>query len=127
MSQELDTHYSSRFQTESMNCLLYKSSTLILNNFEILANVSISGCEVLVHHFETVEGVIPNCSDNHLLVFFFSTRSNFRRLISSIWLVRYCNFCKVSEFFSIYRNLMGKRSFSADYLWILYSQRACFR
>lgn len=29
------------------------------------------GCDVLVHHFETVEGFTFNCSANHLLVFFF--------------------------------------------------------
>jgi len=87
-----------------MNCLLYKSSKLTLNNFEILANVSISGCEVLVHHFETVEGVIPNCSDSHLLVFFFSTRSNFRRLISSIAMFYIITFAKIviiSQFIAI--------------------------
>ena len=88
-----------------MNFLSNNSSKLTSKSLDILTKVSISGWEVLVHHFDTVEGVIPSCSDNHLLVFFFSTRSNFRRLISSIWLVCYYNFCKVSELLSIsYKN-----------------------
>ena len=39
-------------------------------SFEILARVSMSGCDELVHHLETVEGFTPSSSDNHLLVFF---------------------------------------------------------
>ena len=58
----------------------------MFNNFEILIIVSNGGCDVLVHHFETVEGFTPNCSANHLLVFFFSTSTIFKRLISIIFL-----------------------------------------
>ncbi len=61
-----------------------KSFMSTLRMLAILIRVGKSGCDVLVHHFDTVEGVIPSCSDNHLLVFFFSTSNNFRRLISSI-------------------------------------------
>ena len=50
-----------------MNFLLNSSSTLTSNSFEIFANVSMSGCEEFVHHFETVDGFTPNASDNHLL------------------------------------------------------------
>lgn len=38
------------------------------------------GCDVLVHHFETVEGFTPNSSANHLLDFFFSISTVFNRL-----------------------------------------------
>lgn len=38
------------------------------------------GCEELVHHFETVVGAQPNCSANHLLVFFFSAKINFQAI-----------------------------------------------
>ena len=48
-----------------------KSFMSTLRMLAILIRVAKSGCDVLVHHFDTVEGVIPSCSDNHLLVFFF--------------------------------------------------------
>ena len=67
-----------------MNFLLYNSSTPTSNSFEILAKVSMSGCEELVHHLETVDGLTPSSSDNHLLVFFCSTNTNFRRFTSCI-------------------------------------------
>ena len=53
-----------------MNFLLNNSSTPMPRSFEILARVSMSGCDELVHHLETVEGFTPSSSDNHLLVFF---------------------------------------------------------
>ena len=43
-----------------------------------------SGYEELVHHLETVDGLTPSSSDNHLLVFFCSTNTNFRRFMSCI-------------------------------------------
>lgn len=43
----------------------------MFNNLDMPIIVSKGGCDVLVHHFETVEGFTPNCSDNHLLVFSF--------------------------------------------------------
>ena len=49
-----------------MNFLLNSSSTPTPNSLDILARVSISGCEELVHHLETVEGFTPSSSDNHL-------------------------------------------------------------
>lgn len=61
---------------DSINFLLNNSSTPTFNSFEILAKVSISGWEELVHHLETVDGLTPSSSDNHLLVFFCSTSSN---------------------------------------------------
>ena len=45
------------------------------NSSAILSNVWRSGCDVLVHHLLTVEIFLPNCSANHLLVLFFSTRT----------------------------------------------------
>ena len=53
--------------TDSINFLLNNSSKLTSKSFEILANVSISGWEELVHHLETVDGLTPSSSDNHLL------------------------------------------------------------
>ena len=55
------------FHTDSINFLSNKSSIPTPNSLDIFASVSISGCEELVHHLETVEGFTPNASDNHLL------------------------------------------------------------
>ena len=49
----------------------------MFNNLDMLIIVSNGGCDVLVHHFETVEGFTPNCSANHLLV------SSFQRALFS--------------------------------------------
>ena len=70
------------------------------SSLEILARVSMSGCDEFVHHLETVEGFTPNSSDSHLLVFFCSTNTNFKRLISCIFSVLLFG-CKDSEKFSI--------------------------
>ena len=72
------------YYTDSIKFLLYSSSTLILSSFEILANVSMSGCDEFVHHLETVDGLTPSSSDSHLLVFFCSTNTIFRRFTSCI-------------------------------------------
>ena len=68
------------------------------NNFDILIIDSNGGCDVFVHHFDTVEGFTPNCSANHLLVLFFSTSTIFKRLISiiiyfSAKIMNYSHFC----------------------------------
>jgi len=47
------------FHTDSINFLSNKSSTPTPNSLDIFASVSISGCEELVHHLETVEGFTP--------------------------------------------------------------------
>ena len=60
------------------------------NRAATLVNVTKSGCEVLVHHFEIVAGSFINCSDNHLLVRFFSTNTTFMRFISFIVYLYYC-------------------------------------
>ena len=52
-------------------------------------SVSNGGCDVFVHHFDTVEGFTFNSSANHLLVFFFSTSTNFKRFTSSIVSILY--------------------------------------
>ena len=79
--------------------------SLTINSFistpsksEILSKLLRSGCDELVHHFETVDGFTPNCSANHLLVRFFSTKTTFMRFISSITLF-VCN--KISDFISL--------------------------
>ncbi len=41
-----------------------------------------SGCELFVHHFETVDGLTFNCSHSHLFVLFFSANTTFRRFMS---------------------------------------------
>ena len=51
---------------------------------DIRSKVCKSGCAELVHHLLTVDGFFPNCSANHLLVFFFSTRTTFSRFKSFI-------------------------------------------
>ena len=43
-----------------------------------------SGWEEFVHHLLTVEGLTPSCSASHLLVRFFSTRTNLILFTSSI-------------------------------------------
>jgi hypothetical protein len=49
-------------------------------NSAILANVCKSGWCMLVHHLLTVTAETTNCSANHLLVFWFSTRTTLSRL-----------------------------------------------
>lgn len=46
--------------------------------------ISNGGCEELEHHFDTVEGSLPNCSASHFPVLFFSARILFNRFISFI-------------------------------------------
>ena len=56
-----------------------------ISTFKYLAistNVSTFGCMVLVHHFDTVAGSLPNCSASHLLVRFFSAKTTFSLFIS---------------------------------------------
>lgn len=57
---------------------------LTSNIFEISTNVPKPGCAVFVHHLETVEGLTFNCSESHLFVFPFSTRTTFNRFRFSI-------------------------------------------
>ena len=45
---------------DSMNFLSNNSSNFTSKSLDILTKVSISGCDVLVHHFDTVDGVIFN-------------------------------------------------------------------
>ncbi len=84
-----------------MNFLSNSSSTLTSNNFEILANASMSGCDEFVHHLETGDGLTPNASDSHLLVFFCSTRTCFKQ-IRLVCLSDLLLGCKVSENISIF-------------------------
>ena len=70
------------------------------NNFDMLIIDSNGGCDVLVHHFETVEGFTFNCSANHLLVFFFSTSTIFKRLISIIFYFFSAKIMNYSHFYS---------------------------
>lgn len=53
------------------------------NNNAIDRRVYRSGCEVLVHHLETVVGFTFNCSASHLAFTFFSQRTTFMRFIFS--------------------------------------------
>ena len=79
--------------------LLISWRTSTSNRAAILVNVTKSGCEVLVHHFEIVAGSFLNCSDNHLLVRFFSTNTTFMRFISFIVYLYYCVQRKDNGFF----------------------------
>ena len=51
--------------------LLISSLRSIFNSSAILERVTKSGCETLVHHFDIVDGSLPNCSASHFPVFFF--------------------------------------------------------
>ena len=42
------------------------------------------GCDVFVHHFETVAGSFPSCYANHLLERFFSTSITFILFMSFV-------------------------------------------
>ena len=68
------------FATDSMNFLLYSSSTPTLRSLEIFANVSMSGCDEFVHHLETVDGFTPNASDNHIAGFLLFYEYNFQAI-----------------------------------------------
>ena len=63
------------------------SSSLISTSSKsaIFSRQAKSGCEVLVHHLLTVEGVTPNCPASQRAVRFFSNKTIFIRLISSIF------------------------------------------
>gem|GEM_PF-6365515 len=64
--------------------LCKRTLTFTSKSFAILLRVGKSGWLTLVHHFETVDGFLPNSSASHLLVRFFSTRTTLRRFNSSI-------------------------------------------
>ena len=51
----------------------FKSCTSTSNKVAIFTSVAKSGCATFEHHLDTVDGFLPNCSANHLLVRFFST------------------------------------------------------
>lgn len=53
----------------------------VLRTVEIFCRVYRSGWVVLVHHFETVTGSLPNCSASHLPVCPVSASTAFIRLI----------------------------------------------
>ena len=59
--------------------LLLKSNkrTSVFNISAIFCKVYKSGWEVLVHHFETVTGSLPNCSASHLPVYPVSANTAF--------------------------------------------------
>lgn len=69
---------------DSTNSLFSNSSNSTSSSFAILTNNAISGCEEFVHHFETVDGLMPNSDASHLLVFCFSAKTTFIRFILSI-------------------------------------------
>lgn len=65
------------------------------NNFDILIIDSNGGCDVFVHHFDTVEGFTPNCSANHLLVLFNKYYFQAINIHNNLF------FCKENELFSL--------------------------
>lgn len=54
------------------------------NKSAIFSKLVMSGCDVFVHHFDTVDGLTPICSESHLLVRLFSTKTSLIRFTSSI-------------------------------------------
>ena len=94
-------HFCSiQLRTDSMNICYTILLPPMLRSLAIFVRGSMSGCEELVHHLETVDGLTPSSSDNHLLVFFCSTNTNFRRFTSCITFDLLFG-CKVSEKYSI--------------------------
>ena len=82
----LDTRYY-LFSCDKRYCLYSLTSSSFIstaNRSAIFSKLSISGCDVFVHHLLTVDGVTPNCSDSHLDVRFFSNSTIFILFISSI-------------------------------------------
>ena len=73
------------------------------SNFVIFISVSKGGCDVFVHHLETVVGAQPNCLESHRLDFFFSARTTFRRLRSlfAVIVVRLIFGTKIRNLFQI--------------------------
>ena len=63
-----------------------------------------SGWEEFVHHLLTVEGLTPSCSASHLLVRFFSTRTNLILFTSSIQLCFYAT--KIMKNFHFLPNVL---------------------
>lgn len=66
------------------------------NKEAIDRNVYKSGCEVFVHHLETVVGFTFSCSASHLAFTFFSQRTTFMRLI----------FSAIRDFFNLNAKIM---------------------
>ena len=84
------------------------------NKSAIFSKLVISGCDVFVHHFDTVDGLTPICSDSHLLVRFFSTKTSFIRFTSSI-ITPFSR--KYSDYFSFLLLLSNKFvNFTLEYL-----------
>ena len=61
------------------------SFTSTSNNSATFFKVGKSGCELFVHHFETVAGFLPSSFASQLFVLFFSARTTFNLFISSIF------------------------------------------
>ena len=99
-----------------MNFLSNSSSTLTSHSFEIFAKVSMSGCEELVHHLETVDGLTPSSSDSHLLGYppryyqhrgFLPSSVPLALILGDLRLAYLSNLlfgCKVSENFSSHKD-----------------------
>lgn len=86
---------------------IFKSSfTSTSNSLAILIRLAKSGCDEFVHHFETVDGLIFNCSDSHLLVLFFSTNTIFSLLISFILLYSFCSYKDNEDFSCLCKHYM---------------------
>lgn len=62
----------------------YKIAGIASGAFKELPELFNPGCEVLVHHLDTVAGSFPSCSASHLLVRFFSTSTTLIRFMSFV-------------------------------------------
>jgi hypothetical protein len=67
-------------------CFVVQSNSFISmsRTAAICLRVGKSGCELLVHHLETVAGFFPNSLANQLFVLLFSARTTLSLFISSI-------------------------------------------
>jgi hypothetical protein len=71
---------------------------------------------VFVHHFDTVDGLTPICSESHLLVRFFSTKTSLILFTSSI----IASFdCKNNDYFS-FSLLFGNKFIIPRYIFPLF-------
>lgn len=74
--------FSPIFRIYVVTFLPFKVQIIDIKRFTNTMIVSTFGCMVLVHHFDTVAGSLPNCSASHLLVRFFSAKTTFSLFIS---------------------------------------------
>lgn len=77
--------------------LINKSRTSTSSTSATFVRVKRSGCEVFVHHFDTVAGSFPTCAANHLLVRLHSAKTTLMRFKSFMVIAFGANLTKIFE------------------------------